>query len=270
MKKVLTMLIAAFSVCYALSSCQKQDSPTPSVFVDLPGDSDIPIVLSAEGFSADSQTRAVTETTDLNSFIVSATLDTPSVNTVLWTNAYFNKSGSKYYSNKYWPATGTGMKFWASNESMVFDNATNGYYINAVNTADMVVAYEDSPVFQGANKLKFRHIFARLGYCKINVTNGYTITDLTIKMTPNTGGRYYLSSGTWTSTVAGSEKTIATALNSETSLNEYLVPGTYRLDASYKATKGDSYEKTFSLSTDVTLVAGAVNNISGSVTGDAV
>lgn len=258
----LPLLLMMSVACNAL-----KEGPAP-----MPGDltqqsDEIIFKAAGEGFSADVQTKA-SAVTSLSSFNVLAITGTAGSAESAVFNSGFSGTAT-YTGGKYWPATNPSYKFYASNATMA--PAASGPTIAATNAMDIVCAYLGSPTYKASNTLTFNHIFARLGSCNISAPSGYVVSNLSVKVTPNTGGTYNMYTGNgktdgtgWSGKTAGSQTTIASALNSSTSNDIYLVPGTYTLTASYTLTAGD-YTESFTKSANVSLVAGKVNNISATL-----
>ncbi len=104
----------------------------------------------------------------------------------------------------------------------------------------------------------------------------YTITNISVTITPKTGGTYNLRTGAdqtdgtgWSAPTVGEPVTIANTTPGTKSNDLYLVPGSYTITAEWTATKGN-YTKTFSGKTcSVDLVGGATNTITAQLSGDA-
>lgn len=181
----------------------------------------------------------------------------------------FNSSFSgttTYTGGKYWPLTDPEYKFYASNATIT--PSATGPTVSASNTTDVLCAVSLTPTYMESNSLTFNHIFARIGKCVVHAPSGYTVSSLTVKLTPKTGGKYNLYKGNgktngtgWSSTTAGSVTTIATATESSADNGLFLVPGSYEMTASYKLTKG-AYSESFTKKGTVALAAGKINDIS--------
>lgn len=238
----------------AVASCQKESQ-------DVSFDNEISTVLSDDEIcfsSMDVDTRA--DVTSLSSFNVMCITGTMGSSETSQFNKQFSKSGSYYYGSKYWPSSDAKYGFYASNNTITA--ASNGAYVSASNSNDVVVAYRayNASDYKQTIGLIFNHIFAKLGYCKVSAPSGYSVSGLSVKMTPYVSGYYKIYSGTWSSKSAGSQSTLTTSLNSTASAGTYVVPGTYTLTLAYTLSK-DSYTEAFSKSVSVTLVAGKTNNI---------
>lgn len=253
-----------------MASCSKGDeSVSPSLHGDpLTRGGEIVFTAEGEGFSSSVMTKAAAAVTSLSSFNVNCVTGTAgSAETSVFNVAF---SGSPSFSGgKYWPSADPKYKFYASNVAMT--PSAVGPTIAAVNTTDIVCAALLSPTYKASNALTFSHIFARLGTCKISAPSGYTVSNLSVKVTPNVSGTYNLFSGNgktdgtgWSSKTPGSETVIASAVGSTASNDLYLVPGTYTLTASYTLTMG-AYSESFTKSSTVSLMAGKVNNISATL-----
>lgn len=263
-----------FSAIWAaalLASCSKSEDISSQIIPANPQaeSGEIAFLAEGEGFSSSVHTKATAAVESLHSFNVMAVTGVAGSSESAVFNSSFYNNSSKYIGDKYWPATDPKYKFYASNASMTA--AAGGPTIAAVNTTDIVCAAALSPTYKASNTLVFNHIFARLGTCKISAPTGYTVSNLSVKITPNVSGTYNLFSGNgktdgtgWTGKTAGSETTIASALNSTANNDLYLIPGSYTLSASYTLTMGE-YTESFTKTSTVSLVGGKVNNISATL-----
>ena len=261
---ILTILGAAA----LLASCSKnEEALSPAPAGEAAADQ-ITFMAAGEGFSSSVQTKAASAVTSLSSFNVNCITGTAGSAESSVFNVAFSGT-TTYTGGKFWPSTNPSYKFYASNVAMT--PAAGGPTIAAANTTDIVCAALLSPTYKASNTLTFNHIFARLGTCKIAAPDGYTVSGLSVKVTPNVSGTYNLFAGNgktdgtgWSAKTPGSETVIASALNSTANNDIYLVPGSYTLTASYTLSMGD-YSESFTKSSTVALVAGKVNNISATL-----
>lgn len=222
-------------------------------------------------------------------FAVNCVTDDEGDDVNVWNNAHFvyESTPAKYEADKWWPNSDAGYKFYAvfpHTYTMTF--AASGPTISVTDAnsdndadADILCAFMSAPTYKTANTMSFEHIFARLNTVTVSMVSPYTISNMSIMITPKIGGTYNIKTGAgqtdgtgWSSPVSGVATNIATAAFSEgtsvTNNNIYLVPGTYTLTATWTATK-DNYTQTFTgKNVDVSLVAGKTNNITASLTGD--
>ena len=234
------------------------------------------IVFGSEGFDVSVETKA-TEVTSLSSFYVSAVTGSAGSESSAWNSVQFSQvpgsSPATYAANKYWPASDPGYKFYGSNVALNF--AAGGTYVNASNATDVVCAYLSSPTYNTKNTLAFEHIFARL--CRVDVAaqTGYTISNISMYITPKTGGTYNLRTGAghtdgtgWSSVATGSATLISNKTGA-TNNDIYMVPGTYQITCSWVSTdpSGASVTHTNESST-LPIKGGATNNISVVLGGD--
>ena len=197
--------------------------------------------------------------------------------TAVWTNVAFSGNNTDGYKaaapGKWWPSTDASYRFYAANSALTF--AASGATVAATNATDVICAYAAAPSYKAKNTLSFEHIFARLGAVTVSAATGYTISNVSIKITPKTGGTYNLLTGAghtdgagWSGLATGSETVIGNTVGN-TANDLYLVPGTYTLTASWTATKGDYTENIENMTCDVSLVAGKINKISTTLSGNA-
>lgn len=265
MKKI-SILLTVFTAAMAFTACNKS--------ADAPHVQSDEIIFSSDynlEYNVQTKTTAVTS---LSSFNASAVTGSAGSETAVWTNVSFTDAGeSRYAGDRYWPLTNDNpYRFYASNATLVF--AATGNTVTVTTDTDVICAYSASPTYKEVNALTFNHIFARIGDMTVSAASGYTITDVSISITPKTSGTYNLLTGNgqsdgtgWSSTSNGSAYSLAAAAPGTKSNDLYLVPGTYTLTASWTATRGD-YTQTFSNKTyDVSIVGGKINSISTTLGG---
>ena len=258
-------VFAAFMVALASASCMKEVPKLP--VSSLPSDA---ITFGVDGsFRAEVQTKA-TEVTSLSSFYVTAVTGSAGSETEVWNSVQFSQvpgsSPATYAGNKYWPASNPSYKFYGSNVALNF--AAEGTYVNASNATDVVCAYLDSPTYNTKNTLNFEHIFARL--CRVDVAaqTGYTLSNISLKVTPKTGGTYNLRTKEWSSVATGTATTIASSTGANNN-DIFCVPGIYSITASWVATDASGASVTHTNEVcNVPLLAGKTNNISCVLGGD--
>lgn len=266
-------ILAATAILLLFAACDKNH----------PAADDTPklIELGAEGdnINASVDTK-VTEVTSLDGFNLSATKGTIGSEQPVWDNVSFTATGSSpsrvYTGNKYWPAQNLTYHFYASNIAM--NNSTSdGVTIQVTNDTDIVCAFKQTPTFKERNTLNFEHILARLGDVTVTPASGYTISNVQISITPNTGGTYAIRNGSgwtnatgWSNITSGSPVVISDSTCPSTKSNDFfLVPGAYTLTASWKANI-DEFECVYTnKSVIVDISSGKINNITATLGGDA-
>jgi hypothetical protein len=232
-----------------------------------------------------SVTTKADEVTALSAFYVSAVTSSAGVEASAWNSTEFSlvpaSDPATYAANKFWPSSNPSYLFYASNLPLLFDAGETT--VSASNATDVVCAYMTEPAYEQRNTLAFEHIFARIGDVIVTAEEGYTISNLTITVTPKVSGTYNLRTGAgqsdgtgWSSPENGSETTICSRTEgiapsaSYTHSNDvWLIPGSYTLTAGWTATK-DDYTQSFTGKTaTVDIVGGKVNSISASIVGNA-
>jgi len=281
MKTTNYLFLALSAMALTLTACNQQALDQPEV------SDQIMFNIGGPAFEANVATKAVeVSDTDLasNGFLVSCVTGGAGSDSQVWSNASFTKSGNVWKGGKWWPSSDPTYRFYAVYpSSYTMTAAAGGATIAATNESDIVCAYASAPAYKSSNVLNFNHIFARLGTVKVTELDDYTISNMTISITPNTGGTFNLYSGAgktdgtgWSDVTAGASTQIANsatnAFSSHVSTNAndlYLVPGSYDLTATWTATKGN-YTTTFSSKkVSVNLVGGKTNNINANLTGNA-
>ena len=210
-------------------------------------------------------------------FYVSCTTGSAGSEVQQWNNVLFSKVGTYFVGpgdGKWWPSSNPSYHFMAANSAITFN--AGGCTVAATNATDVVCAYLPNPTYKEPNTLSFEHVFARIGNVTFSAASGYTISDITVNITPKTGGTYNIRTGAgqtdgtgWSALTTGSATNIANATPSTKSNDLYLVPGRYTLSASWTATRG-AYTKVFTNKcVDVDIVGGKINAITATLTGDA-
>lgn len=248
--------------------------------LSLPSDSSkIQFVAGGPAVDYEITTKATVNTaTQLadNGFIANAVKGSAGSDVEVWTNQAFTKVGDVWEQDKWWPNDNQSYRFYAVYPgSYTTTFAAGGPTIAATNASDILCAYKGNATYKSVNTLAFEHIFARLCDVTVSSVSPYTISGITINITPKTEGTYNLYTGAghsdgtgWTSTTNGAAMNIANATPSTKSNDIYLVPGSYTLTATWTATK-DNYTQTFSnITKNVSLVGGMRNNITVSFTGN--
>lgn len=263
MKKISITILACAA---ALTACNKSD--VQPVYSDA-------IVFEAAGIKASVSTKAdVVESLDaFNVGCVTGVIG--SSETEVW-NASFVSDGASsptYSAGKYWPLNDAEYKFLSSNAALT--HTDSGYTVTVNDDKDIVCAVLANPVYKTKNTLTFNHIFARLGVVEVSAASGYTISDISITVTPKTGGTYNLVTGNghsdgtgWSNFVTGAPVEIAQAVPGSKANDLFLVPGDYELTATWTATR-DDYTETFTdKKQTVSLAGGFVTKITAELTGD--
>ena len=257
-------------------SCQRESVPE---FTPPDATGRVPLLLLAEGagFTDGLETKAgvaPTTSANLSSFFASATTGTAGAEVSAWTSTEFTKQDGAYTGGKYWPLSNPGYHFYASNIPLTFQAA--GTTIQPANDTDVVCAYVSSSSYKTANILVFKHIFARLGTLAVNAQDGYEISNVSITITPKTGGTYNLRIGDarydgtgWSALTAGAPVELTTGSPGTKNNDLYLVPGRYTMTATWTATRGEYVETFTGKTTDVDLTGGKINNLSTTLGGRA-
>ena len=218
--------------------------------------------------SVDVSTKATdVVTSSLSSIYVSATTGTVGTSeSAFWTSVNFTKGEDDVFrADKWWPLNDPGLHFYSSNIPVVF--GATGSYVSATTDTDVVCAYLPTPTFNVPNVLTFNHVFAQIGTVAFSAPSPYSISDVSVSITPRVSGNYNIYAGYgqtdgtgWSSMSNGSE--VSLSLSGSNAL--YLIPGDYTLTVSYRLTVGD-YTDTFTKNASVSLVGGNVNNITATV-----
>ena len=268
MKKIFNLSVSVLLILTAVS-CTKNNSIEPVDTKQAP----VSFLTSNAAVSVETKATEVTGTTlETSGFKVSATTGSAGSESAAWTNIAFTKTGSVWTGDKYWPDSDPSYHFYASNIDLA--HTVSGATVNASNDVDVVCAYMATPTYKVDNTLTFEHVFARIGSMTVSAASGYTISGVSIRITPRVSGTYNLLAGAgrtdgtgWSGTSTGSAQELANSTPGTKSNDVYLVPGRYTLTATWTATRGD-YTKTFTgVTYDVDIVGGKVNTIAATLGG---
>ena len=230
-------------------------------------------------FDAHVDTKGPTEKTvsNLSSFYVLASTGTAgnSAETTSpgFTSTQFSKtSGSNFQGGKYWPATSVSYHFYAATKPLTLSSG-NVTFKPSATIADDLYGYVASPTYNASSTpITLNHIYAQVGYCNMTAPSGFTVSDLSVTITPKVptaNATFNVRTGAWSTTSShytnGSAVTLCTATGSTADNDLWLVPGTYTLTASYKLTSDGTTSGTITKSASVNLVMGKNNNISGTL-----
>lgn len=170
-----------------------------------------------------------------------------------------NVGSGKIATGVYQTISPTFYNYYVSNAAITF--SASGSTISAANTTDVIAGKVSSDKTNPTVTLD--HIFARTGTLTLNSQSGYALNNVSWSIessSAGTGGIYNIANGRWSSVT----KLSSTAITKDSDM--YLVPGDYTLSVTYTLSKGD-WNQTFNKKATVTLVAGKVNNITGTASG---
>jgi hypothetical protein len=264
MKHFYFHIITLISLSLFVASCQKtaetiltdqQDDPLAEIF----------LVVDDDQITAETKTTAVTAVP--STLYWGATTGSGSSEATKWgaSSASVSSSTKKINTGKYQTYSPTTYNYYVSNVNFTVGANTS---MSASNATDIVVGRTSTD--STTPSVELQHIFARTGTFTMNTQSGYTISNVSWKISgAGTAGTYNLRTGAgatdgtgWSSLTPLSETTITS------SSDLYVVPGSYTIKCTYTLTKGD-WSNTFTKSATVNLVGGKVNNITGTATGGA-
>lgn len=264
MKKYISFIILAFAACALSVSCNVMDDDR------FPTDE---VVFGVRDFDVKVQTKAtaIGAANFGNTFYASATTGAAGSETSAWNSVTFT-GPTNYAGGKMWPDSNPSYHFYGSNVAITHNAA--GCTVAATNATDVMCAYMASPTYKVKNTLNFIHVFARVGSVTVNAESGYTLSNVTVVLKNTlTGGTYNIRTAAWSGTTNAGNSTIYTksGTNAHGTISNdlYVIPGTYTVEATWTATKGE-YSQTFSSkSTTVEIERGKVNNLDTTLGGNA-
>ena len=248
-------LFFAFGILTLAVACNKEAAPQAAVSSDP---KEIVVLVDDGSMDVSVATRTTAVSTLPGKLYFAGTTGSDSNQGDKWSSHEKSVSSGKIATGYYQTATATAYNYYLSNLPMTFSKS--GCTISADGSSIDAIAGITKASTSTEPSVVMDHIFARTGTISCSSANGYTLSGLTYKLTSkgsNTGtkGTYNVYSKSWSGATALS----ATTFTSSSDL--YLIPGDYTLTVSGTESLGD-YSKSFSASTDITLVAGKVNNIS--------
>lgn len=200
----------------------------------------------------------VTPVTSLTSMYVSAVQGSAGSESDFFSNEVFTGSETLMQGGVFWPRSGDcDLSFYASNVPMSF--SAGGTSVSVDGSTDVVVSYLPDADYGVINHLTFSHVQTRIGSLTVRPDDGYTVTDISISVTPKTSGVYNIRTAGWSSVTEDAPMVLATA-SGTVSPDLWLIPGDYDLVLSWSAAKG-LYSETFSsVVRTVSLPAGRVSS----------
>ena len=193
----------------------------------------------------------------LSSFRVSAVTGSSGSESAVFTNQTFTGSAGTYTGTAVWPVSDPSYKFFASNASLTY--TSSGATVSASNSTDVICAYMPNPTYGEKNTLVFNHIFSRIGNVTVAAESGFTVSGVSVTITPYVSGTYNLETGAWTGKSTGSATSLANSSPGTKSNDLWLVPGSYTVTCSWSAAPsggGSATAYTNEVSESFTLIAG--------------
>ena len=264
-KRVFRILIPALLA--VLASCEREklelepalSSGRPIAFgVVTPADVTADGRPGYQSFDGDegAATRA-SVVSSLSSFRVSAVTGSSGSESAVFTNQTFTGSAGTYTGTAVWPASDPSYKFFASNAALTY--TSSGATVSASNSTDVICAYMPNPTYGEKNTLVFNHIFSRIGNVTVAAESGFTVSGVSVTITPYVSGTYNLETGAWSGKSTGSATSLANS-SPGTKFNDlWLVPGSYTVTCSWSAAPsggGSVTAYTNEVSESFTLIAG--------------
>ncbi len=280
-------VMAAVLACTGLSSCVREILPVAGNVPDLAGkgiseasvrrsgiaaaDSLVRFGASEVPFYGVEVTTKTAEVTSLTSFYASVTTPGNNYDQQIYTNKVFTLVNGDFVSDLFWPAEGITWQFDCANTPLTW--TSDGFEVEVDNDFDLLVARELYPQKKVKNTLVFEHAFARIDDVVITAATGWTLSGVTLYITPVVSGTYNLKQGygktdgtgwSWSAPEdLGSEINIAPSGAGTSHPGLLLVPGTYLVRAGWTASDGVNPSVSFSdMVMDVTIVGGKNNVIS--------
>ena len=247
-------IITLISLSLFAVSCQKTAETIPTEHQDDPL-AEIFLIVEDDDINVDTKTTAVTSVPSTLYWGATTGSETESAK---WPTASSSVSSSKISTGKYQTYSPTTYNYYVSNVNFT----TNGdSSVSVSNTTDVVCGRTSTN--STTPSVTLNHIFARTGSFTMNTQSGYTISNVSWSISgAGTAGTYSMKNGTWSGLTALGETSVGSGSDF------YLVPGYYVIKCSYTLTKGD-WSASFTKSAGVTLVAGKINNITGTASGGA-
>ena len=250
-------------------SCSELDAP---VVVAAPEDEPVEVRFAASEvpfLDVTVETKAIT--TSLSSFYccVSVPLDGRRDIQVV-SNREFTLIGPHFRSTPetFWPGDeGPTWQFDCASKALTW--TADGYTLSLSEGEDAVVAHVPFPARHVVNSLTFIHPFAYINDVVVTAASGWTLSSVSLVLTPVVSGTYNLKMGDghtdgtgWSNTAEGSSQNIAPSTAGTSHPDLLLVPGTYEVTASWTATDGMSSVSFSDMVSTVNIVGGRNNVLS--------
>lgn len=182
------------------------------------------------------------------------------------TESTTSTSGAVLHTGKYQTATPTAYNWYVSNAA--FTTSENTALSVPDNGTDIVVGrlYGNNTITPSVN---LDHIFARLCSVTVQAYSGYSLSSISVYVTPKTSGTYNLRSLSWTAATESAAASIAGASAGTQANDIWLVPGEYTLTLGWTESIGNFTKTYTSVTRTVTLAQNRTNNIMITLGGDA-
>lgn len=212
------------------------------------------------------RTSGVFSPSDIERMYVTVSQGTVGSESLVFQNRLFFWNGHGFVGEQKWPVQGPQYRFYVSSVPAEF--RTGGTVLWADGTSDVVCAYSPSPTWGAVNVMSFKHIFGCIGRVTLAVESGWSISDVSVTIEAVTGGTYDMRTGDshadrtgWSELVTESAFAIVPSAPGTWDLGAFLVPGTYQVTASWKATSGSFVDSYRDMSATVTVRAGESQDI---------
>lgn len=211
-------------------------------------------------------TKAVT--TSLSSFYCCVSVPVTGRDVQVVANREFELVGSDFRSDPetYWPGDeGPTWQFDCASKALTW--TSGGYTVDIGEGEDVVVAHVPYPLRHVKNTVTFVHPFAYINDVVVTAEAGWTLSGVSLTLTPVVSGTYNLKEGHgmtdgtgWSDTAEGDPVNIAPSTAGTSHPDLLLVPGTYEVTAAWTATDGVT-PKSFSDMVTTIDVVGGKNNV---------
>ena len=198
--------------------------------------------------------------------------------TLVFQNEIFSWNGARFVGQKKWPAQANDYHMYASSVPAEF--RSGGTVVWADGSSDVVCGYCGDAVWGAVNSFSLEHVFGLLDTVTLVAEPGWTLSNLSVTIDALTGGTYDIRKGAssqnpWSEVVTESALSIIPTSPGSRDVGLFLIPGTYRVSAEWRATYGSStcdysdmsasLEITAGKSTDVTITLGGEMTLSVSL-----
>lgn len=247
------LFLALSAATLMLSACNKQLDPLPS--------DDGEIILKVDGDELDLSvdTKASALTSIPSSLYWAGTSGNWKSESPKWDSSSAAVASGSISTGKYQTATPTAYNYYIATSPITF--GAGGSTINADNSTDVVAGCTQGATTLTNPSVVLEHVFARTGSLSYTPESGYQASNVSWKIQSKTGGTggkagtYNIATKAWSNVTGLAQQDLGN------SSDLYCVPGEYTVTVTYTLSKGD-YNETNTVSGNVTLVSGKINNIS--------
>lgn len=216
--------------------------------------------------------RAAAKTvSDIDRIYVTTTRGSVGSESLIFQNEVFSWNGSRFVGQTKWPSQASDYRMYAASVPMEY--RAGGTVLWADGTSDVVCGYCGNPTWGAVNNFTFTHVFGILGDVTLMAEPGWTLSNLSVTIDAVTGGTYDVRKGAllqdpWTDLVSEESYSIIPASAGTREVSLFLIPGTYQVNARWRAINGSSVCDYSDMSALLEISAGNETNVTITLGGE--